>query len=195
LVTLHNICLTGRGTDNDFGIRANTEGGRFSEWPVFFDKFLRENRITDLLLYGDCRPYHLSAHGVAALRDVRIHVLEEGYLRPHWMTLEPEGVNARSTLSRDKSWFFNEARLLPAEPDLPPVTASFRRRARDSYWHYHHVLTGRLSYPHYRSHRAHSILKEGFGWLWKFWREKKAAEAASEATGGSVDPVSLLRSA
>jgi len=181
-IAVHRINLSG-GDRLDWPEGAVNFRGRFSEWPVFFDKFLRENRITDLLLYGDCRPYHLSAHGVAALRDVRIHVLEEGYLRPHWMTLEPEGVNARSTLSRDKSWFFNGARLLPAEPDLPPVTASFRRRARDSYWHYHHVLTGRLSYPHYRSHRAHSILKEGFGWLWKFWREKKAAEAAEKVLG------------
>lgn len=178
-IAVHRINLSG-GDRLDWPEGAVNFRGRFSEWPVFFDKFLRENRITDLLLYGDCRPYHLSAHGVAALRDVRIHVLEEGYLRPHWMTLEPEGVNARSTLSRDKSWFFNEARILPPEPDLPPVTASFRRRARDSYWHYHYVLTGRLSYPHYRSHRAHSILKEGFGWLWKFWREKKAAKAAGE---------------
>jgi capsular polysaccharide export protein len=181
-IAVHRINLSG-GDRLDWPQGAVNFRGRFSEWPVFFDKFLRENRITDILLYGDCRPYHLSAHGVAVLRNVRIHVLEEGYLRPHWMTLEPEGVNARSTLSRDKSWFFNEARLLPPEPDLPPVTASFRRRARDSYWHYHHVLAGRLSYPHYRSHRAHSILKEGFGWLWKFWREKKAEKAAQEVLG------------
>jgi len=174
---VHRINLSG-GDRYDWPNGAVNFRGRFSEWPVFFDQFLRENGITDILLYGDCRPYHLAAHGVAALRDVRTHVLEEGYLRPHWMTLEPEGVNARSTLSRDKEWFFNEASHLPPEPALSPITASFRRRARDSYWHYHHVLTGRLSYPHYRSHRATAILKEGFGWLWKFNREKRATRAA-----------------
>lgn len=146
--------------------------GRFSEWPVFVDRFLREHRITDLVLFGDCRPYHVSAHGVASLRSVRTHVLEEGYLRPHWMTLEPEGVNARSLLSRDKNWFRAQARQLPPETELPPVTASFRRRARDSYWHYHRVVTGRLSFPHYRSHRQGSIIAEGLGWLWKFARKK-----------------------
>lgn len=178
-VAVHRINLSG-GDKLDWPEGATDFRGRFSEWPVFFDKFLRENRITDLLLYGDCRPYHLAAHGVAALRQVRTHVLEEGYLRPHWMTLEPDGVNARSTLPRDKRWFINEARRLPPEPELPPITASFRRRARDSYWHYHHVVIGRLTYPHYRSHRPHSILKEGFGWLWKFSREKKAQRAAEE---------------
>lgn len=176
-LTVHRINVSG-GDRLDWPDGAVNFRGRYSEWPVFFDKFLRENRITDLLLYGDCRPYHLAAHGVAALRNVRTHVLEEGYLRPHWMTLEPEGVNARSTLSRDKNWFLKEARLLPPEPDLPPVTASFRRRARDSYWYYHHVFTGRLAYPHYRSHRSTPILKEGFGWLWKFWRERNAARKA-----------------
>lgn len=178
-LTVHRINVSG-GDRLDWPDGAVNFRGRYSEWPVFFDKFLRENRITDLLVYGDCRPYHLAAHGVAALRNVRTHVLEEGYLRPHWMTLEPEGVNARSTLSRDKNWFFKEARLLPPEPDLAPVTASFRRRARDSYWYYHHVFTGRLAYPHYRSHRSTPILKEGFGWLWKFWRERNAAREADK---------------
>jgi capsular polysaccharide export protein len=154
--------------------------GHFSEWPVFFDKFLREHRITDLVLFGDCRPYHVSAHGVAGLRGVRTHVLEEGYLRPHWMTLEPEGVNARSSLSRDRSWFRQAARLLGPEPQLPPVTASFRRRARDSYWHYHAVCTGRLRFPHYRSHRSGSIIVEGLGWLWKFlWQKRERSRSAT----------------
>jgi capsular polysaccharide export protein len=176
-LTVHRINVSG-GDRLDWPDGAVNFRGRYSEWPVFFDKFLRENRITDLLVYGDCRPYHLAAHGVAALRNVRTHVLEEGYLRPHWMTLEPEGVTARSTLSRAKTWSVTAARLLPPEPDLAPVTASFRRRARDSYWYYHHVFTGRLAYPHYRSHRSTPILKEGFGWLWKFWRERNAAREA-----------------
>lgn len=147
--------------------------GRFSDWPVFFDDFLREHKITDIVLFGDCRPYHLSAHEVASLRQIRTHVLEEGYLRPHWMTLEQDGVNARSKLSRDKHWFRTQAEQLAPEPRLPPVTASFRRRARDSYWYYHSVVTGRLRFPHYRSHRPGSILLEGFGWLWKLFRERR----------------------
>lgn len=154
--------------------------GRFSEWPVFIDKFFREHRITDLILFGDCRPYHVSAHGVASIRGLRIHVLEEGYLRPHWMTLELQGVNARSSLSRDQAWFLEEARRLPPEPRLPPVTASFRRRARDSYWHYHSVVTGRLYFRHYRSHRPGPIIAEGLGWLWKFVCERKARSRAAK---------------
>jgi len=154
--------------------------GRFSQWPVFLDNFLRERGITDLVLFGDCRPYHVSAHGMAEMRGVRTHVLEEGYLRPHWMTFEPEGVNARSTLSRDKDWLLEQARSLPPEPSLPPITASFKRRARDAYWYYHHMATGLFRYPHYRSHRPGSIVMEGIGWLWKFVRQRSRSRAADK---------------
>ena len=175
---IHRINLSG-GDHLDWPEGAVDFRGRFSDWPVFLDNFLRERRVTDLLLFGDCRPYHLCAHGIAAARNVRIHVLEEGYIRPDWMTLEPYGVNARSTLSRDKRWFRVEARRLPTEPELPPITASFKRRARDSYWYYHHVLTGWLRYPHFQSHRSTGILREGFGWLWRFSRQARRARSAA----------------
>jgi capsular polysaccharide export protein len=182
---VHRINLSG-GDRLDWPQGAVDFLDSFSDWPVFFDWFLRDHQITDLLLYGDCRPYHLAAHGMAALRGVRTHVLEEGYLRPDWMTLELEGVNARSTLSRDKNWFLAEARHLPPEPELPSITASFRRRARDSYWHYHNVVTGRLRYRHYRSHRSGSIIMEGLGWAWKFLGAKRRREAA-EAVIAALD--------
>ena len=178
-IPVHRINLSG-GDRLDWPDGAVDFKGRFSDWPVFLDNFLREHGITDLLLFGDCRPYHLCAHGIAAARKVRTHVLEEGYIRPDWMTLEPEGVNARSTLSRDKKWFIEEARRLPPEPELPPITAAFKRRARDSYWYYHYVVVGRLLYPHFRSHRTTPILKEGFGWLWKFAREKRALRSTAQ---------------
>ena len=178
-IPVHRINLSG-GDLRDWPDGAVNYRGRFSEWPVFLDEYLREHGITDLILFGDCRPYHVSAHGIAGLRNIRTHVLEEGYLRPNWMTLELEGVNARSLLSRDKKWFLKEADRLPPEPENGPITASFRRRARDSYWHYHDVRVGLVEFPHYRSHRSGSIIMEGIGWLWRLFRDKqRQREAAS----------------
>lgn len=176
-LAVHRINICG-GDDRDWPDGAVRFRGRLSDWPAFFDRFIRENRITDLMLFGDCRPYHVSAKGIAGLRHVRTHVLEEGYIRPHWMTLEPDGVNAHSKLSRDKTWFIREANRLPPEPDLPPVTASFRRRARDSFWHFASVFLGRLRYPHYRSHRPTPIIAEGISWLWRLSHEGIRAKRA-----------------
>jgi len=160
-----NICA---GDRVDWPEVATNFRGRFRDWPVFFDNFLREHQITDILLFGDCRPYHMSARGVAALRGVRTYVLEEGYLRPHWMTLELDGVNGHSRLARNKEWLIDQASGLPPEDYLPPITASFRRRVRDTARHYIAVHAGRIGYPFYRTHRPGSAILEGIGWGWKY---------------------------
>ncbi len=179
-----NICA---GDRIDWPESATNFRGRFRDWPVFFDNFLREHQITDILMFGDCRPYHMSARRVAALRGVRTYVLEEGYLRPHWMTLELDGVNGYSKLARNKDWLIEQARALPPEPFLPPITASFRRRIRDTIRHYVAVHAGRFAYPFYRTHRSDPWQLEVIGWGWKFVtrpiRERQTAAVLQQLSG------------
>lgn len=169
------------GDEYDWPEHATNYRGTTKRWPLFVHDFMEKNAITDLILYGDCRPMHMAAHGMAKLRGVSIHVLEEGYIRPDWMTWEPDGVNGYSTLPKDPNWYLQEARSLPPIPDLPLITASFGRRARDSYWHYHRIVTGRWKYPFYRTHRPNWIIGEGFGWLFRFSRAKRHAQMSAEA--------------
>src|ERR1700729_3979962 len=35
--------------------------GRFEQWPKFIAALLEERRVTDLVLLGDRRPYHIAA--------------------------------------------------------------------------------------------------------------------------------------
>ncbi|MBW8753570.1 MAG: capsular biosynthesis protein [Sphingomonadales bacterium] len=161
--------------------------GRSRDWPMFLDRFLRARGITDLVLFGDCRPLHQSALRLAKLRSVQVHVFEEGYIRPDWMTLERDGVNGHSSFERDPAVLVAGARWLPPIPDLPPITADFGRRARDSYWHYHHVVTGKLRFPHFRSHRQGSITVDGLAWGWRLLnaqRRAREAEAALQRIAG-----------
>ncbi|MDX3908843.1 MAG: capsular biosynthesis protein [Sphingobium sp.] len=156
--------------------------GNENRWPRFFDHFLRDNGITDVMLFGDCRPLHRAAHGMAKLRNVNIHVFEEGYIRPNWVTMELDGVNGHSTLPRDPEWFLEQARTLPPIPDLPPITASFDRRVRDSYRYFHHVVTQFWRFPHYRSHRPGSVLIEGIRWGWKLVVTNRLVQRATART-------------
>lgn len=176
---VHRINLNG-GDRYDWRESSHDYCGRSADWPMFFDRFVRKHGVTDLVLYGDCRPMHLAAHRLARLRGIRIHVFEEGYIRPDWMTLERDGVNGHSTLVRDPDSIMKAAAGLPAVPVLPSITASFKRRARDAYWYYHHVLTGCFRFPFYRAHRQAWILGEGFGWLYKFSRTKRRAKQATK---------------
>lgn len=185
-----NICS---GDQIDWPEQATNFRGRFRDWPCFLDNFLREHQITDILLFGDCRPYHVSARRIAALRGVRTYVLEEGYLRPHWMTLELDGVNGYSRLTRNKEWVIEQAKALPPEPFLPPITATFRRRVRDTARHYIAVHAGRFAYPHYRTHRPGSALLEAAGWGWKYLtRRVRDREAERVLAGLEGKPFFLL---
>ncbi|WP_445785121.1 capsule biosynthesis protein [Sphingorhabdus sp.] len=150
--------------------------GLMSRWPMFFDRMMLDWGITDIVLFGDCRPVHQTAIRMAQLRGIHVHVFEEGYIRPDWMTLERDGVNGHSPITRDPGVILAAAATLPPVPDLPTITADFRRRARDSYWHYHHVFFGKLGFPFYRTHRQGSLFLDAFGWLLKF-----ASKAGREA--------------
>lgn len=181
---VHRINLSG-GDRFDWLEGSVDYRGNQRDWPMAFDRYVRTHRITDLVLYGDCRPMHQVALRMAQLRGIAIHVFEEGYIRPDWMTLERDGVNGHSPLPRDPALILAAARWLPPVPDLPPITAAFRRRARDSYWHYHHVVTGKARFPHYTSHRQGSITMDGIRWLMKFARRRQRARQA-EATLATI---------
>ena len=108
---IHRINLSG-GDRYDWPAGATNYRGTMPAWPMYFDRFLRANGITDLVLYGDCRPVHQAAVRMAKLRGVRVFVFEEGYIRPDWMTLERDGVNGHSPFDRDPSLIMASSRWL-----------------------------------------------------------------------------------
>lgn len=189
---VHRINLSG-GDAYDWPGEAVRYTGRMSDWTLFVDRFMRTNRITDVLLFGDCRPVHIAARQMAQLRHIRVHVFEEGYVRPNWMTLERDGVNGNSKFVRDPLRILHRAAKLPPLPDLPPIVANSKRRARDSYWHYHFVCIGQflMRFPHYRTHRPGSIIAEGLCWLRKISRRAKT-ERQTERTLSEVKPGSFF---
>jgi capsular polysaccharide export protein len=142
--------------------------GTFRNWPLFFDDFIVREGVSDLILYGDCRPYHTSAHKMARLRGLRVHVFEEGYIRPDFMTLQKDGVNGNSTLPLDPGWYREQARGLPdIDPTLPAVPSTFRARARNTMRNGLAAATMRFRFPFYRTHRPHSFLLESIAWCLK----------------------------
>ncbi|MDQ4420050.1 capsular biosynthesis protein [Sphingobium sp. DEHP117] len=162
------------------GKAANYRGGQ-AGWNRYLDAFLRDNRITDILLFGDCRPLHQAAHGMAKLRGVNIHVFEEGYIRPHWMTMEPDGVNGHSSLPRDPEVLLKMAAQLPPPPRSPEITASFRRRMRDALRYYLAASLRRWQFPCFRSHRPDWPIAEVAGWALKYARQRLHRQREAEA--------------
>ncbi len=142
--------------------------GTLETWPGFVSDLLEERRITDIVLFGDCRPLHRVAIKLAALRAIPVHVFEEGYLRPSWITYELGGVNAYSSLPRDPDWYRATAETLPPWEDAPAVPGNFLRRAVEDVLY--NVATVALAwrYPGFRSHRPWHPFVEYAGWIGKF---------------------------
>ena len=65
--------------------------GTTDAWPDTFKSLLDEKSVTDIVLYGDTRPIHASAVAKARARGLTVHVFEEGYMRPYWVTYERGG--------------------------------------------------------------------------------------------------------
>ncbi len=147
--------------------------------PSFYEIVFSENNITDIILFGDTRPVHRPAIELAHKQNINIHVYEEGYFRPNWVTLDAGGVNAYSSLSKDPDWFVNYAKHLPAQKISDATGGGLGIRA----WHdiRYHIAKTLLKpwFPHYQSHRPDHIIREYWGFIRripavKFYYSKRA---------------------
>ena len=136
--------------------------GKVEEWPAHIAALMAERGITDLALYGDTRPIH--AHAVAAARaaGITVHVFEEGYLRPHWVTYERGGANGRSRLM-EMSVAQMQAALDKAEIDQPEAPARWGDMRQHMFWgalYHFFVLAGFWDYRNFRPHRKQTVWQE-----------------------------------
>ncbi|HMS94317.1 MAG TPA: capsule biosynthesis protein CapA, partial [Tabrizicola sp.] len=95
-----------------------------SEWPARAAEIMERLGITDLVLYGDTRPIHAQAVTVAKARGITVHVFEEGYLRPYWVSYERGGSNGHSRLMTMSLPEMEEA-LTRVDKDLPDTPATW----------------------------------------------------------------------
>lgn len=143
------------------------------EWPKALEQIIRQQGITDVALFGDCRAHHVPAIEVCRKLGVPVHVFEEGYVRPDWVTLELGGVNGHSSLPRDPAWYRETAAALPPVPVHSQVPSSFRRRAIEGLAYNAADLLTRWHYPHWNNHRPWHPLVEATGWARKLRRRKE----------------------
>lgn len=132
------------------------------DWPAACRTIFQEKKITDLVLYGDPRFIHAQAIACAKEMGLRVHVFEEGYLRPHWVTYERDGSNGHSRLMQMSVAEMQRA-LDKAEIDQPEAPARWGDMRQHIFWGaiYHwFVLTGFRAFRNFRPHRALTVGQE-----------------------------------
>ena len=103
--------------------------------------------FSDVIVFGDTSPHARSVMEAAQAQGLRTWILENGYFRPDWITLERNGVNGDSCVPRYPEAYDD---VVAREPRPRPV-------GRILPWHVVHIslyyfveLMGRLAFPHFR---------------------------------------------
>jgi capsular polysaccharide export protein len=157
--------------------RSNWFKQDLSELPGFLLKLYAKHGITDQVVFGDRRPVHIAALEQARQNHVRNHVFEEGYFRPNLITLEQEGVNARSQLPRSPQWFTQAAQRIPPQPLLKDFQSRLGLRAMHDVVYQASGVLNRLFFSKYRSHQNMSAAVEYAGYLQRSRLLKRVAPA------------------
>ncbi|EAL5693650.1 capsule biosynthesis protein [Campylobacter coli] len=133
--------------------KLNFNGGDFLFYPSgkrckcdekdlenFYESFFKEKKIDAIVMYNDCRLIHAKAIKVAKELGIGIWIFEEGYLRPYCITFEKDGVNANSSLPRDKN-FYLSCNILTKE-SIKEIPDGFKFMAFSAflYWFFSFLL-------------------------------------------------------
>ena len=139
--------------------------GRFTDWRLFLGEILDRHAVTDLVLHGDRRPYHLVAAEEARRRGIAVIATDLGYLRPDWLTLEHDGMTTYSRFPRDPQRIRELAANFPAAAPAAQVSTRFWLIASRDILYNLGLVFGRPLYPHYRYHSTCHPFREYAGWL------------------------------
>ena len=156
--------------------------GRPEDWPDFVRRFVAEHRVTDIVCLGDGRRWHADALPVARAAGVRVHVIEQGYLRPHYLTVEPDGTGGHTKFPKD----WDKIAGLAAREPLPHPgfrSSFFAFSVMDVAFNLANILASWAFYPHYKQHALDHPLREWGGWIFKKalkLRSRRAALRAAE---------------
>ena len=139
--------------------------GRLSRFESWIGDLMRREGVTDVLYYADRLPYHVAARTAAERLGVAPWAVEHGYLRPDWLTLEPGGMGAHSSLPRDWAGLETLARGRPRPDMRPRFGHSFATEAVNEVAFNLLMVAGRPLWPFYRSDKVHWPVFDYLAWL------------------------------
>lgn len=134
--------------------------GKLPDFARWLTAHLQTLNIDTVVCFGDCRLYHLRARTVCQQLGIRFLVFEEGYLRPDYITLECDGVNANSNLNVSLMPHHTPTHDHPQSTEPSFVLMVWSACAYYLAWMILHPI-----YPHYQHHRLLTPFQEIVAWL------------------------------
>lgn len=135
--------------------------GGLDGWANWIRQVLIFGDFSTIILFGSERPAHCAARKVAAAANVKVISLEEGYIRPGFITVEENGNNASSPLAGQVN---TQLRTPPRAQTAGSSYNSLRRMIL--YGATYYTARGLMTFGKRRElfHRQTPLLKEAYCW-------------------------------
>jgi capsular polysaccharide export protein len=136
--------------------------GSIENWPRWLATTVEKEAIDAIVIFGCERDRHVAARELAAARDIPLISLEEGYIRPGYITAEEGGNNRFSPLAAMTT---NDFLKKPTEKRLEPTRGhSYNRMG--VYGMFYFIIRA-LGIPFFWSashHKRRPLISEFFCW-------------------------------
>lgn len=160
--------------------------GNFAGWRDYVRRQIEKDKITDVILLGEERPYHQVAIEEARRQGAEINIVEMGYLRPDWVTLERDGMSSNSRFPVDPQHILQAAKGLPELDWARRFSHSFLAEAAyDLLYNLPNAFLWFL-YPGYQRHALYHPLREYAGWLRRLPSSGRRAREADLTIEGLI---------
>jgi capsular polysaccharide export protein len=157
---------------------ASNYRGSLEKWGSYIRSFMDDRNIGTIILLGEERPYHKEAVCAAKERGIEVVVIEMGYLRPDWVTVELDGMSSNSRFPNDPDIILKAAADLPDPDWTRKHSQTFVAEALyDLAYYLPSVFLGFL-YPRYRFHGIFHPLAEYAGWVGRLATERQRQKKA-----------------
>jgi capsular polysaccharide export protein len=152
--------------------------GKPAAWPDFLRDLVIQQEIDCIVLFGQSREYHRAAIELAADLELPVVVLEEGYFRPGFVTMELGGVNGYSATLGKYQWVpvnanrWQQGAAASAQSIQPDASPKhFKKTAWHACKHYVALYNGRKQFSTYSHHRPTKLSYYASYWV-RSWLRK-----------------------
>jgi len=161
------------------GLPAVNYRGRLGAWRSWLADYLEKEQVTEIIYYGDRKPYHRIAAILAKTLGINTYAYEFGYLRPDWISIERNGMSTCSHFPDDAE----QIRKIATHFDAPDMQCRFPytkagELTNEIIYHFSSVFLGFL-YPFYDADRYYNLFYEYLRGIPQVLFEKRNARKAN----------------
>ena len=148
--------------------------GRDRDYESFIKAAVLKHHITAVVTYNDTGERNRAAIQLARQMGLSRYIIEHGYLRPHWITFDRDGVNGHSTLPKDRQFYHDNNRGLETADAFP---CRMRDQVLSTIKHFGASVALYPWMPFDTTYYGDLVFKQAFGYaseyLWRKMNDEK----------------------